>query len=613
LEKYGYNVVAEAEHHSRLKLLGRAIINPLVILLAALAIISVLTADIPSAVVMFVMIVLWVVLRFWQEAKADSAAAALKAMISVTATVVRNGTPREVPLAQVVPGDIVKLAAGDMIPADLRLLSCKDLFLIQGSLTGESFPVEKFDAPEQVDHCPVLELKNTCFLGTSVESGSATGVVTATGPNTYLGGMAKAIVTQQVQTSFDRGVSQFTWLMIRFIMVMTPTVFLINAGTKLDWKMPLLEGENLKVLQEAFFFSVAVAVGLTPEMLPMIVTVCLSKGALAMSRKKVIVKRLNSIQNFGAMDVLCTDKTGTLTMDRVILQQHCDVVREDDDGVLLLAYLNSHFQTGLRNVLDRAVINHEKARSMPIDGFRKIDEIPFDFQRRLMSVVVETPDHTHRLVCKGAPEELFKRCTTFELEGKIYPIEQILIEDLREEYERLSSEGFRVLAIAYRDDDGKKQVYSKDDESNLVLRGYIAFLDPPKETASPAIEALRRHGVDVKVLTGDNDLVSRKICHEVGIPTDSTLIGAQVEKMSDAELVEAASNVTLFARLSPAHKQRIIKALQSKWHVVGFMGDGINDASALRAADVGISVDTAVDIAKESADVILLEKSLLVL
>ncbi len=613
LEKFGYNVVAEAEHHSRLKLLGRAIINPLVILLAALAIISVLTADIPSAVVMFVMIVLGVVLRFWQEAKADSAAAALKAMISVTATVVRNGTPREVPLAQVVPGDIVKLAAGDMIPADLRLLSCKDLFLIQGSLTGESFPVEKFEAPEQVDHCPVLELKNICFLGTSVESGSATGVVTATGPNSYLGGMAKAIVTQQVQTSFDRGVSQFTWLMIRFIMIMTPTVFLINAGTKLDWGLPIFEGRNLEVLQVSFFFSVAVAVGLTPEMLPMIVTVCLSKGALAMSRKKVIVKRLNSIQNFGAMDVLCTDKTGTLTMDRVILQQHCDVVREDDDGVLLLAYLNSHFQTGLRNVLDRAVINHEKARSMPIDGYRKIDEIPFDFQRRLMSVVVETPEQMHRLVCKGAPEELFKRCTTFELEGKTYPIEQILIEDLREEYERLSSEGFRVLAIAYRDDDGKKQVYSKDDESNLVLRGYIAFLDPPKETASPAIEALRRHGVDVKVLTGDNDLVSRKICHEVGIPTDSTLIGAQVEKMSDAELVDAASNVTLFARLSPAHKQRIIKALQSKGHVVGFMGDGINDAPALRAADVGISVDTAVDIAKESADVILLEKSLLVL
>jgi P-type Mg2+ transporter len=614
LEQYGYNVVAEAEHHSRLKLFVRAILNPLVILLAALAIISVLTDDPGSAVVMFVMIVLGVGLRFWQESKADSAAAALKAMISVTATVIRGGAAREVPLAQVAPGDVVKLAAGDMIPADLRLLSCKDLFLIQSSLTGESFPVEKFEAVEPLNHCPALELKNTCFLGTSVESGSALGVVSATGSNTYLGGMAKAIVTQEVQTNFDKGINKFTWLMIRFIMVMAPTVFIINAATKIDWHLPLLEEPNFRRLKDAFFFSMAVAVGLTPEMLPMIVTVCLSKGAIAMSKKKVIVKRLNSIQNFGAMDVLCTDKTGTLTLDRVILQRHCDVVSGDDDGVLLLAYLNSHFQTGLKNVLDRAVLNHEKAKSMTAIGdYKKIDEIPFDFQRRLMSVVVETPEHKHRLVCKGAPEELFKRCTTFELEGKNYPIEKILIEDLREEYERLSSDGFRVLAIAYRDDDGSKSVYSKDDESNLVLRGYIAFLDPPKETAHPAIEALRKHGVDVKVLTGDNDLVSRKVCSEVGIPTESTLVGAQVEKMNDAELAEAVGKTTLFARLSPIHKQRIIKALQSKGHVVGFMGDGINDAPALRAADVGISVDSAVDIAKESADVILLEKSLLVL
>ncbi|HEV3415574.1 MAG TPA: magnesium-translocating P-type ATPase [Pirellulales bacterium] len=614
LEQYGYNIVAEAEHHSRLKLLIRAILNPLVILLAALAIISVLTDDLGSAVVMLVMIVLGVGLRFWQESKADSAAAALKAMISVTATVVRDGAAREVPLAQVAPGDVVKLAAGDMIPADLRLLSCKDLFLIQASLTGESFPVEKFDAAEPVDSCPALELKNTCFLGTSVESGTALAVVSATGSNTYLGGMAKAIVSQDVQTSFDKGVSKFTWLMIKFILVMAPTVFIINAATKLDWSAGLFRGENLTTLKEAFFFSVAVAVGMTPEMLPMIVTVCLSKGALAMSRKKVIVKRLNSIQNFGAMDVLCTDKTGTLTLDRVILQHHCDVVREEDDNVLILAYLNSHFQTGLKNVLDRAVLQHEKVQSISaLQDYKKIDEIPFDFQRRLMSVVVETPEAKHRLVCKGAPEELFKRCMTFELEGKLYPIEQILIEDLREEYERLSSDGFRVLGIAYRDFDRSKTVFSKDDESNLVLRGYIAFLDPPKETASPAIVALRQHGVDVKVLTGDNDLVSRKICSEVGIPTESTLLGVQVEKMNDAELAEAAGKTTLFARLSPAHKQRIIKALQSKGHVVGFMGDGINDAPALRAADVGISVDTAVDIAKESADVILLEKSLLVL
>ncbi len=622
LEEYGYNVVAEAEHRSRLRLFTRALFNPLVILLVVLAAISYLTNDPGSGTVMLVMIVLGVGLRFWQESKADTAAAALKAMISVTATVIRDRQPREVPLAQVVPGDAVKLAAGDMIPADLRLISCKDLFLIQASLTGESFPVEKFDVPETAANTSPIDFKNTCFLGTSVESGTALGVVVATGQNTYLGGMAKAIVSQDVQTNFDKGVNSFTWLMIRFILVMTPLVFLINAGTKLDWSKPwhdfftMSEGgtDNFKVLRDAFFFSVAVAVGLTPEMLPMIVTVCLSKGAIAMSHKKVIVKRLNSIQNFGAMDVLCTDKTGTLTMDRVILQRHCDVVREEDDSVLLMAYLNSHFQTGLKNVLDRAVLQHEKVRDLSIaQDYQKIDEIPFDFQRRLMSVVVRTPEGKHRLVCKGVPEEIFKRSASFELEGKLYPVEQLLLQDLREEYERLSSDGFRVLALAYRDEAGSKTVYSKEDESNLVLKGYIAFLDPPKETARPAIDALQKHGVAVKVLTGDNDLVSRKICSEVGISTEKTLVGAQVEKMSDVELAQAATQTTLFARLSPAHKQRIIRALQSKGHVVGFMGDGINDAPALRAADVGISVDTAVDIAKESADVILLEKSLLVL
>ena len=521
--------------------------------------------------------------------------------------------PREVPLAQVVPGDIVKLAAGDMIPADLRLLSCKDLFLTQASLTGESFPVEKFDAPEPADARMPLERKNICFLGTSVESGSAMGVVGATGVNTYLGGMASAIVGHQPDTSFDRGVKQFTWLMIRFMMVMTPLVFIANVATKMFWHLPWNSPENLSVIRDAFEFSLAVAVGLTPEMLPMIVTVCLSKGAIAMSRKKVIVKRLNSIQNFGAMDVLCTDKTGTLTMDRVILQRHCDVVRDEDDGVLLLAFLNSHFQTGLKNVLDRAVLQHDACHLDQIQGYKKVDEFPFDFSRRLMSVVVETPEGKTGWFAKAAPEEIWlRRSTTFELQGRLYPTEQLLIEDLREEYERLSSDGFRVLAIAYKDVDSKA-VYSKDDECNLVLRGYIAFLDPPKESASPAIQALQRHGVAVKVLTGDNDLVSRKICSEVGINTETTLLGVQVEKMTDAELAEKVDATTLFARLSPAHKQRIIKALQSKGHVVGFMGDGINDAPALRAADVGISVDTAVDIAKESADVILLEKSLLVL
>ncbi len=600
LEEYGPNVVGQEKRSGVLGLFIRACLNPLVILLTLLAIVSGLTGDYRAATVMALMVVLGVVLRLVQEAKADQAAAKLKAMISVTATVFRDGKALEVPLGQLVPGDVVKLAAGDMIPADVRLLSCKDLFVIQASLTGESLPVEKFDAVEAGDGKQVIERRNICFLGTSVESGSALGVVVASGPRTYLGGMAKAIVSQQVVTSFDKGINKFTWLMIRFMLVMVPLVFVINGIDKGNW-------------QEAFFFALAVAVGLTPEMLPMIVTVCLSKGALGMSRKKVIVKRLNAIQNFGAMDVLCTDKTGTLTIDRVILEKYCDVVRKQDESVLELAYLNSYFQTGLKNVLDRAVLEHrDLAEELVVSKYRKFDEIPFDFQRKVMSVVVETPTGGHRIVSKGAPEEIFKRCTQFELEGELYPMEQLLIDELKEEYENLSADGFRVLALGYRDVE-PKAAYGRDDEANLVLRGYIAFLDPPKDTAAAAIQALQRHGVTVKVITGDNELVSRKICGEVGLSTDQILLGAQVEAMSDDDLAAQAETITLFARMAPAHKQRVIKALQSRRHVVGFMGDGINDAPALRQADVGISVDTAVDIARESADVILLEKSLMVL
>ena len=604
LEKYGSNVVANDERFTRLKLFVMACLNPLVILLAVLATVSFVTAESASDVVggflMVAMIVLGVSLRFVQEARADTAAAKLKAMISVTATVLRGGIAREIPLAELVPGDIVKLAAGDMIPADVRLLACKDLFLIQASLTGESFPVEKFDAADEADGRSPLELKCICFLGTSVESGSATAVVVETGLSTYLGRMASTITDRPPPTAFDRGVADFTWLMLEFMAVMVPLVFLINGFTKHIWG-------------EAFLFALAVAVGLTPEMLPMIVSVCLSKGALLMSRKKVIVKRLNSIQNLGAMDVLCTDKTGTLTMDRVILEHHFDVALKDDDGVLEFAFLNSHFQTGLRNVLDRAVLHYqEQHQTLSVGEYSKADEIPFDFARKMMSVIVATPEGTHRLICKGAPESVFERCSQFELDGDIYPMDPLLLDDLREEYDRLSADGFRVLAIAYRECD-PKPAYGKDDEQNLILKGYIAFLDPPKESAAPAITALQSHGITVKVLTGDNELVSKKICSEVGLASEKALTGANIEAMDDAQLAEAVESATLFVRLSPAHKRRIIHALQAKRHVVGFMGDGINDAPALRAADVGISVDTAVDIAKEAADAILLEKSLMVL
>ena len=603
LEQHGPNVVADEHQASKIKLLGRACLNPLVILLTLLAAVSFspLVDDYRAGSVMMLMVVLGVGLRFIQEAKADNAAAALKAMIRVTATVLRNGQAREIPLQELVPGDVVKLAAGDMIPADIRLISCKDLFVIQSSLTGESLPVEKFDTQDTVQGKTPLELKNVCFLGTSVESGSATALVMETGVKTYLGGMAGALATATVQTSFDKGISRFTWLMIRFMAVMVPLVFVINGITKQNW-------------WEAFSFAMAVAVGLTPEMLPMIVTVCLSKGALAMSRKKVIVKRLDSIQNLGAMDILCTDKTGTLTMDRVILEKHCDVAREENDGVLQLAFLNSHFQTGLRNVLDRAILKHQETHKFEVNLHAKVDEIPFDFTRRMMSVVVRMPEGSNRLICKGAPEAVFARCNSFELDDEIHPVNDMLLQDLREEFEELSRDGFRVLALAYRDCEAKG-AYGRDDEKDLILKGYVAFLDPPKDTAAPAITALQKHGVAVKVLTGDNELVSRKICHEVGLPVDkeSMLVGNDVEKLSDADLALAAEKACLFARLSPAHKQRIIRVLQARGHVVGFMGDGINDSPALRAADVGVSVDSAVDIAKEAADVILLEKSLMVL
>ncbi len=597
---FGPNEVAQERQRGwiiRLLLIMR---NPLVILLAVLSSVSFATGDARAGSVMAGMVVLSVALRFLQESRADCAAAKLKAMIHVTATVVRDGKARELPLRDLVPGDIINLSAGDMIPGDVRVISAKDLFVSQGTLTGESLPVEKFhDLDYKAADSPV-ELKNTCFMGTSVQSGTATAVVVVTGIHTYLGTMASSITEDEPPTSFDQGLSRFTWLMIQLMAIMVPMVFLINGFTKHDWKA-------------AFFFAMAVAVGLTPEMLPMIVSVCLAKGALAMSRKKVIVKRLNAIQNFGGMDILCTDKTGTLTEDRVVLQRHCNVAGRETDEVLLDGYLISHFQTGLKNLLDTAILNSSDFRQKDLVGkFKKLDEIPFDFTRRMMSVLVENPEGKAILLTKGAPDEIFHQCSQFELDGKLSPMDPALMKGLKDEYASLSNDGFRVLAVAIKDLSGKLAC-SKDDEHDLVLKGYVAFLDPPKRTAANAIEALRKHGVAVKILTGDNDLISRKVCKDVGLLPDPMLLGEAVEKMSDAELAAAAEATTLFARLSPAHKQRIVRALRGKGHVVGFMGDGINDSPALRAADIGISVDTAADIAKESADLILIEKDLMVL
>ncbi len=607
LAEHGQNILARDRRPGLLSLVWRAVQNPLVLLLAVLAGVSAATGDTRAATMMLVMIVLSVGLRLIQEAKAGSAAAKLKAMISVKATVLRGGTAREIAISHLVPGDVVQLAAGDMIPGDVRVVHAKDLFVIQGSLTGESFPVEKFVVEKHDAPSSPLDLASIAFLGTSVGSGAATAVVVATGKDTYLGGMAEALEEQAEPTAFDRGVSRFTLLMLGFMAVMVPLVFIINGLTKGSWG-------------EAFFFAVAVAVGLTPEMLPMIVTICLSKGAVSMGKKQVIVKRINAIQTLGAMDVLCTDKTGTLTRDEIILERHCDVALRESEDVLALAYQNSHFQTCLKSVLDRAVLAHAESHAHGrVAEITKVDEIPFDFERRIMSVVVRTPEGNDRIISKGAPEAIFDKCQNFRLDGDILPMDHPHIEQLRKEHEALSADGFRVLALATKDAPPRDGVaahatpYGKTDENELTLEGYVAFLDPPKESALDAIRALERHGVRVKVITGDNDLVARKVCKQVGLVINHVLLGDAVEKMSDGELALAAEETVLFARVSPGHKQRIIRALQSRNHTVGFMGDGINDAPALHAADVGISVDTAVDIAKESADIILLEKSLLVL
>ncbi|MGZ3437643.1 MAG: magnesium-translocating P-type ATPase, partial [Gemmatimonadaceae bacterium] len=604
LKQFGTNEIAREKRQSLLTRLLSNIKNPLVLLLLALATISYLTGDLRATAVILVMVVLGVVLRFVQEMRADNAAAELQAMVSNTATLVRSGKEREASLKMLVPGDIVRLAAGDMVPADVRVLSAKDLFLNQAALTGEALPVEKKSAPASANVQNPLEFPNICFLGSNVESGSATAVVVHTGGRTYFGSLATSIVAQRQLTSFDKGINQFTWLMIRFIAVMVPAVFLINGLSKHDWL-------------EAFLFALAVAVGLTPEMLPMIVTVNLSKGALAMARKKVIVKRLNAIQNFGAMDVLCTDKTGTLTQGKIVLEKHLDAHGNPSEKVLHYGYLNSYHHTGLKNLLDEAILDHEELeeRLKMKEKYRKIDEIPFDFVRRRMSVVVEDETGLNVLICKGAVDEVLSLCTRVEVEGEVIEVLPEHDAKRRQLADDLNGQGFRVIALAYKTmpNAPDEPVYSVKDESDLILLGFLAFLDPPKDTATEALKRLHSLNVDVKVLTGDNEIITAYICKEVGMPVEHLLLGSQIETMSETELAAAASATSVFARLVPAHKERIIHALQSSGHVLGFMGDGINDAPALKAADVGISVDSAVDIAKESSDIILLENSLLVL
>jgi Mg2+-importing ATPase len=630
-DRHGPNEIAREKPPRWYVQLVLAFHNAFIWLLLVLAVVSLLTQDVKAAIVISAMVLVSGLLRFVQEFRSSQAAEKLCAMVNTRATVSRphprtevpeetrvafglrpppaEPTLEEIPIADLVPGDVLHLSAGDLVPADVRLLSSKDLFVSQATLTGESLPVEKSDARVDevrrlAENARPLDLPTVCFMGTTVVSGIARAVVVATGDRTYFGSLARHVVGRRPPTSFDKGVNRVSWLLIRFMLVMVPLVFFLNGLSKGDWL-------------EAFLFGISVAVGLTPEMLPMIVTANLARGAVKMSRQKVIVKQLSAIQNFGAMDVLCTDKTGTLTQDKVVLIRHLDVNGDDSEEVFEYAFLNSHFQTGLKNLLDHAVLEHEnlvETRELA-QRFVKCDEVPFDFDRRRMSVVVhEVFKGRDLLICKGAVEEVLGVCTHATLNEMPVPLTQSVRDQTRRLCRDLNEDGLRVIAVAFKQVEslpGKQ--YGVADESGLTLLGYVAFLDPPKETAAVALAALRHHGVAVKILTGDNELVARKVCKDVRLAVSRTLVGGAIDVMSDTELEQAADETELFARLTPTHKARVIAALKRCGHTVGFLGDGINDAPALRDADVGISVDTGTDIARESAQIILLEKNLLVL
>ncbi len=613
LEKFGANAIAHEEVKPWYIMLLLNFKNPFIGVLLILGVASYLTDDLKGAIVVAVMVGVSVLMRFFQEFRSSKAAESLKAMVKTTATVHRQvmaadsdifvSKKLEINFEDVVPGDIIHLSAGDMVPADVRLLSSKDLFISESSLTGESMPVEKMATSHNasLSKQSALEKSNLCFLGTNVVSGYGIAIVVATGNNTLFGSLAKSVVGQRSLTSFDIGVNKVSWLLIRFMLVMVPIVFLVNGLTKGDW-------------QEAFLFAIAVAVGLTPEMLPMIVTANLAKGAVMMSKHKVVVKRLNSIQNFGAMDILCTDKTGTLTQDKIILEEHLNIEGKDDERVLKYGYLNSYHQTGLKNLLDRAILEHyEMAHESQAAHYEKMDEIPFDFVRRRMSVVVKKRDGSHSLICKGAVEEILNVCDRVELERTTVPLTAELKAKVLDLVKDRNESGCRVVAVAYKIHPPGNAVYSVSDESQLILMGIIAFLDPPKETAAQAIKLLKNNGVEIKILTGDNEIITRRVCKDVGIDIKNLERGPDLENLTDDQLSDLAERTTVFVKLTPSQKSQIIRALQRKNHTVGFLGDGINDAPALRQADVGISVDSATDIARESADIILLEKSLLIL
>jgi len=593
---YGYNEPEKKKETPLLFQVLHEFKDPLSLVLIAIAVFSFLMGSVINALLIFAMVVIGAVLSFVQEHKAGKEAKKLTEMVSSTTTVLRDSKPEEVKMRLLVPGDIVLLSAGDIIPADVRILSEKDLHVNQASLTGESFPVEKVAGKIRAKENDLNSFTNICFMGSNVVIGSAVGLVVKIGKDTQFGELATHIMGAAVETSFDKGVKDYVAMMMKLIFVMVLITFLINAVLK----------ENL---MESLLFALAVAVGLAPEMLPMMVALNLSNGAIAMSKKRVIVKKLSAIQNFGAMDILCTDKTGTLTLGEVVLERYFDLSENDSDEVLRYAHLNSSFQTGLKNLMDEAIIRRGR---FSVSHVKKVDEIPFDFSRKMMSVVVDE-GRGHILIAKGAPEEIISRCSGYEVKGKILTNHGHHHKKLIDVSDKYRKDGFRVLALAYRKFPRKKKAYGKQDERDLVLKGYMIFLDPPKPSAKQAISSLGALGINLKVLTGDDELVTKKICSEVGIDISGVAIGGQIERMNDDELAKLVEHTSVFARLTPFQKERIITALKKNGHSVGYMGDGINDAPPLKHADVGISVNNAADIAKETADIILLKKSLMVM
>ena len=611
-ERFGNNEISREQKDRGLMMFIKTFINPFIGILMGLALVS-LVIDVlmaapqdrewTSVIIIGTMVLLSAILRFVQERKSDIAAEALQKMVTNTASVYRNGdaVSHEITIEELVPGDLVYIAAGDMIPADMRIVESKDLFISQSSLTGEADAVEK---TIKLDGDPksILDCNNLCFMGSDVVSGSALGIVFNTGDKTYLGTIAKSIAGVRAQTSFDKGINKVSLLLIRFMLIMVPFVFLINGITKHDWF-------------DAFIFAISIAVGLTPEMLPMIVTSNLAKGAVTMSKRKTIVKNLNAIQNFGAMNILCTDKTGTLTQDKIVLERYLNVAGEEDIRVLRHAYFNSFFQTGLKNLMDKAILAHVKELGYENleEEYTKIDEIPFDFMRRRMSVIIKDQTDKLQIITKGAIEEMLMICTHAEYNGEVIPITDEINKLILNQSMSMNTDGMRVLGVAHKTWVEKDHAFAIEDEADMVLIGFLAFLDPPKESAANAIKQLHAHGVEVKVLSGDNEEVVKSICKQVGVDTEFALNGGEIETMSDEALCKRIDEVKIFSKLTPMQKTRIITLLQGQDNTVGFLGDGINDASALRQSDIGISVDTAVDIAKESADIILLEKDLMVL